>query len=43
MLTGTLHTGIQPETTIEEISVRDDKQQYTDEFTALLSTYYLKL
>ena len=39
---GSLNTG-QKETAIDELSIRDDQQQYTAEFTKLLRDYYLHL
>ena len=43
MIQGKLHNENTPETFIEEISVWDDRQQYTDEFKELLKDYYLKV
>jgi tRNA1Val (adenine37-N6)-methyltransferase len=43
MLAGKLRTDELKETMINEISIWDDKQQYTTEFTALLKDYYLHL
>lgn len=43
MLTGKLKTGEPAETMIDEISIWDDKQQYTKEFIDLLKDYYLHL
>jgi len=43
MISGKLKTGEAIETMIDEISIKDDKQQYTKEFTELLKDYYLHL
>jgi tRNA1Val (adenine37-N6)-methyltransferase len=43
LLTGKLKGENDVETVIDEISIWNDKQQYTDEFTALLKDYYLYL
>lgn len=43
MIAGKIKTGESPETLIDEISICDDKKQYTIEFTELLKDYYLYL
>jgi tRNA1Val (adenine37-N6)-methyltransferase len=43
MLAGKLKDEEEAETIIEEISIWDDKQQYTEEFKELLKDYYLHL
>jgi len=43
MLTGKLKTDEPSEMLIDEISITDDKKQYTAEFTELLKDYYLYL
>ena len=43
MLRGQLKESVNEETTIEEISIWNEKQQYTDEFIHLLKDYYLYL
>jgi tRNA1Val (adenine37-N6)-methyltransferase len=43
MLAGTLKNEIETETIIDEISIRNDQQQYTEEFIELLKDYYLGL
>ena len=43
MLAGKLKTNEPAEIMIDEISIKDDKQQYTAEFTELLKDYYLYL
>ena len=43
MLAGNLKTNNPVETMIDEISISDEKQQYTREFTELLNDYYLHL
>ena len=41
MISGNVSQGKGDETLIEEISIWDDRQQYTDEFSQLLQEYYL--
>jgi len=43
MIAGKLNQEGHPETQIEEISICDDLQQYTEEFKELLKDYYLHL
>jgi tRNA1Val (adenine37-N6)-methyltransferase len=43
MLVGKLKTNESVETMIDEISIKDEKEQYTKEFTKLLKDYYLHL
>ena len=43
MLTGKLKNDVETETIIDEIQIRDDQQQYTEEFITLLKDYYLHL
>ena len=43
IITGKLNRESQTETLIEEISICDDQQQYTEEFKELLKDYYLYL
>jgi len=43
MLTGKLYNNESVETVIDEISICDEKQQYTPEFVDLLRDYYLHL
>ena len=43
MLTGKLKDEIETETIIDEIAIRDNQQQYTEEFIKLLKDYYLHL
>jgi len=43
MLSGKLKDGNEIETVIDEISIWDDRQQYTDQFKELLKDYYLHL
>ena len=43
MIKGKLNSGMEEETIIEEISIWDDQQQYTNEFKELLKDYYLNL
>jgi tRNA1Val (adenine37-N6)-methyltransferase len=43
MLTGKLKSEMETETIIDEIAIRDDQQQYTEEFIQLLKDYYLHL
>jgi tRNA1Val (adenine37-N6)-methyltransferase len=43
MLKGKLKNGERSETTLDEISVWNDQQQYTSEFRELLKDYYLNL
>lgn len=43
MMAGTSDTTSEAETDIEEISIWDDHQQYTEEFKELLNGYYLNL
>lgn len=43
MLFGKLKTGKQTETKIDEISIKDDNNQYTPAFATLLEDYYLHL
>ena len=43
MLIGKLKTANDRETGIDEIAIWNDQQQYTEEFTALLRDYYLRL
>jgi len=43
MISGMLSKGNDSETAIEEISIWDDQQQYTEQFKQLLQSYYLHL
>jgi tRNA1Val (adenine37-N6)-methyltransferase len=43
MISGMLSKGTDSETAIEEISIWDDQQQYTEQFKRLLQSYYLLL
>jgi tRNA1Val (adenine37-N6)-methyltransferase len=43
MISGKLNNGNDAETVIDEISICDDQQQYTDQFKQLLQAYYLYL
>jgi tRNA1Val (adenine37-N6)-methyltransferase len=43
MISGKLSNGKDDETVIDEISIWDDKQQYTEQFKQLLEAYYLYL
>lgn len=43
MIEGKLKNGRTPETTIDEISIRGDDEQYAEEFKELLQDYYLGL
>lgn len=43
MIAGKLNPGEEVETQIEEISIWDGQQQYTDQFKELLNDYYLNL
>jgi tRNA1Val (adenine37-N6)-methyltransferase len=43
MIKGSVSQGKSDETLIEEISIWDDRQQYTDEFRQLLQEYYLSV
>ena len=43
MLMGTISSDDSPETSFDEITICDERQQYTEEFTELLEDYYLHL